>query len=140
MTTVTTSKTASATTVHEAEGHRGLTRALTGRIPLRLVLAVAALWMVGLYVVFSLAPAPTGDPSTTAILIGLAFDLALLGMIAGFAVLQRWGLLASAAGGAVLLFGAGLCSLAGHTGGWLVAQYVTGAMILGVSRAAFRRF
>ena len=115
-------------------------RSITDRVPLRLVLAVAALWIVSLYVVFSLAPAPEGDPTTTAILVGIAFDLSLLATLAGFAVLQRWGLLASAFGGGVLLVGAGLCSLGGHTGGWLVAQYVTGAVILGVSQAAFRRF
>jgi hypothetical protein len=136
MTTVTTSESAPATAVHEARA----IRTLTDRMPLRLVLAVAALWLVGLYVVFSLAPTPTGDPSTTAILIGVAFDLSVLATLAGFAALRRWGLLASAAGGAVLLLGAGLCSLGGHTGGWLVAQYVTGAMILGISQAAFRRF
>ena len=113
---------------------------LTGSIPLRLALAVAALWVVSIYVVFSLAPAPTGDPGTTAILIGLAFDFSILALLAGFALLQRWGLLASAFGGGVLLVGAALCSLGGHTGGWLVAQYVTGATILGVSQAAFRRF
>ena len=115
-------------------------RRFDDRIPLRLVLAVAALWLVSLYVVFSLAPAPTGDPTATAIAVGIAFDLALIGTLAGFAVLQRWGLLASAGGGVVLLIGAGLCSLGGHTGGWLVAQYVTGAAILGISQAAFRRF
>ena len=71
---------------------------------------------------------------------GVACDLALLSTLAGVAVLQRWGLLTSAVGGVVLLVGAGLCSLGGHTGGWLVAQYVTGAAILGVSQAAFRRF
>ncbi|MCP4247781.1 MAG: hypothetical protein GY778_12100 [bacterium] len=115
-------------------------RRLDDRIPLRLVLAVAALWMVSLYVVFSLAPAPTGDPSATAVAVGVAFDLSILATLAGFAALRRWGLLASAGGGVVLLVGAGLCSLGGHTGGWLVAQYVTGAAILGVSQAAFRRF
>ncbi|MDH3606151.1 MAG: hypothetical protein OER12_04060, partial [Acidimicrobiia bacterium] len=80
------------------------------------------------------------DPTATAIAVGVAFDLTVLGTLAGFAVLQRWGLLASAAGGVVFLVGAGLCSLGGHTGGWLVAQYITGAAILGVSQAAFRRF
>ena len=115
-------------------------RRLDDRLPVRLVLAVAGLWLVSLYVIFSLAPAPTGDPTAVALAIGLAFDLALIGTLAGFAVLQRWGLLASAGGGLVLLVGAGLCSLGGHTGGWLVAQYVAGAAILGISQAAFRRF
>ncbi|NNL70092.1 MAG: hypothetical protein HKO70_09050 [Acidimicrobiia bacterium] len=115
-------------------------RTLTSTLPIRLVLAIAALWAVSLYVVFSLAPAPTGDPSTTAILIGLAFELSILATLTGFVMRQRWGLLASATGGGVLLVGAALCSLGGHTGGWLVAQYVTGAVILGVSQATFRRF
>jgi len=115
-------------------------RRLDDRIPLRLVLAVAALWLASLYVVFGLAPAPTTDPTATAVAIGMAFDLALISTLAGFAAQRRWGLLTSAAGGVVLLVGAGLCSLGGHTGGWLVAQYVTGAAILAVSQAAFRRF
>ncbi|MBT8165582.1 MAG: hypothetical protein HKO63_05115 [Acidimicrobiia bacterium] len=116
-------------------------RRLDDRIPLRLMLAVAVLWAVSLYVVFSLAPAPPAeDPSAAAVLVGLGFELSLLATIAGFVILRRWGLLASAGGGVVLLVGAGLCSLGGHTGGWLVAQYVTGAAIFGVSWAAFRRF
>jgi hypothetical protein len=119
----------------------GTHRRLDDRIPLRLMLAVAALWIVSLYVVFSLAPAPaTEDPSLSAQLVSLGFELSVLATIAGFVVLRRWGLLASAAGGVVFLVGAGLCSLGGHTGGWLVAQYVTGAAIFGVSQAAFRRF
>ena len=113
---------------------------LTDAIPLRLALAMGALWVVSLFVVLSIAPAPTADPSATAIAVGIAFDLTILATLAGFAVLQRWGLLASAAGGVVFLVGAGLCSLGGHTGGWLVAQYVTGAAILVASQAAFRRF
>ena len=134
------------TTTHPAPSRRAeetgakSRRRLDERIPLRLVLAVAALWLVSLYVIFSLAPTPTGDPTATAIAVGVAFDLALISTLAGFAMLQRWGLLTSAVGGVVLLVGAGLCSLGGHTGGWLVAQYVTGAAILGVSQAAFRRF
>lgn len=135
--TFTTTHAAPSRTTEEAGSP---SRRLDDRLPLRLVLAVTALWLVSLYVVFSLAPAPTGDPTTVALAVGLAFDLALIGTLAGFAVLQRWGLLASAGGGVVLLVGAGLCSLGGHTGGWLVAQYVTGAAIFGISQAAFRRF
>lgn len=123
-----------------ADAPQAKAKTLTSPIPVRLALAIGVLWVASLVVVFSIAPAPTGDPSTTAIMVGVAFDLAVLATLAGFVTLQRWGLLASAAGGAVFLVGAGLCSLGGHTGGWLVAQYVTGAAILGVSRAAFRRF
>ena len=125
----------------EVTAESGTRRRLDDRIPFRLMLAIAALWVVSLYVVFSLAPAPTtGDPSLSAELVGIGFELSVLATIAGFVALRRWGLLASAAGGVVFLIGAGLCSLGGHTGGWLVAQYVTGAAILGVSQAAFRRF
>lgn len=120
--------------------NRAARPSLTDAIPLRLALAVAALWIVSLYVVFSLAPAPSSDPDTLAVLVGVAFELSILATLGGFAVLQRWGLLASTVGGGVLLVGAALCSLAGHTGGWLTAQYVTGAMLFGVSQAAFRRF
>jgi hypothetical protein len=136
--TFTTTHPAPSRTTDENGSHSR--RRLDDRMPLRLVVAVAALWLVSLYVVFSLAPAPTGDPTATAIAVGVAFDLAVISTLAGFAVMQRWGLLSSAVGGGVLLAGAGLCSLGGHTGGWLVAQYVTGAAILGVSHAAFRRF
>lgn len=137
---VSTTETVVETTTEKAPPPSNVGGRLTDSIPLRLALAVAALWAVSLYVLFSLAPAPSGDPGATALAIGLALDLSLLATLAGFAVRARWGLLASAAGGGVLLLGAALCSLAGHTGGWLVAQYMTGAMILGVSQAAFRRF
>ena len=137
MTTDTRTQTAPAVPTAESVTRRRL----DDRIPFRLMLAIAALWVVSLYVVFSLAPAPTAaDPSLSAELVGIGFELSVLATIAGFALLRRWGLLASAAGGVVFLIGAGLCSLGGHTGGWLVAQYVTGAAILGVSQAAFRRF
>jgi len=137
MTTDTRTETAPVTATTQPETRRRL----DDRLPFRLALAVAALWAASLYLVFSLAPAPTAeDPSAAAVLVGLGFELSLLATIAGLAILRRWGLLASAAGGVVFLVGAGLCSLGGHTGGWLVAQYVTGAAILGVSQAAFRRF
>ncbi len=136
MTTETRAKTAPATLRTES-----VRRRLDDRIPLRLMLAVAALWAVSLYVVFSLAPAPTaGTPTLSAELVGIGFELSLLATIVGLGALRRWGLLTSAAGGVVFLVGASLCSLGGHTGGWLVAQYITGAAIFGVSRAAFRRF
>ena len=105
------------------------------------MLAIALLWVASLYVVFSLAPAPPAeDPGLSALLLSIGFDASLLATIAGFSIARRWGLLASAAGGGMLLIGAGLCSLGGHTGGWLLAQYVTGATILGISWAAFRRY
>lgn len=134
---MTLTQTKPAQTTHDTVSSR---RELTDQFPLRLALAVGALWIVSLYIVFSLAPVPTGEPSTAGLLVGIAFDLSILATLAGFALLQRWGLLASTVGGVVLLVGAAVCSLQGHTGAWLVAQYVSGAAILGVSRESYRRF
>ena len=47
-------------------------RRLDDRIPLRLMLAVAVLWAVSLYVVFSLAPAPPAEDPSAAHLSGNA--------------------------------------------------------------------
>jgi hypothetical protein len=39
----------------------------------------------------------------------------------------------------VMLAAAALCSLGGHTGAWLVAQYLAAATLFVVGRAAFRQ-
>jgi hypothetical protein len=92
--------------------------------------------------VWALAPAGSGteELSLTAEIVSTILWLTMLVTVAGLAGLRRWGMAASAVGGVALLGASALCSLAGHTGSWLVAQYLAGVVILGSSRAAFRRF
>lgn len=108
---------------------------LADRIPSVLALGVGLAWIVGLWVVFSLAPAP--DPAEPvgllAVLVGEALVLSLLFGFVGLGMRRRWGLGVSLFGGAVLLFGAVACQLGGHTGTWLAAQYVAGGALASFS-------
>ncbi len=105
------------------------------RIPWVVALGVALAWIVGLWVVFSLAPAP--DPNEAPSLLGLIIgDLLWMSLLVGFVGMgmrRRWGLMASFLGGGVLLFGAVACQLTGHTGTWLAAQYVAGGSLAAFS-------
>ena len=87
----------------------------------------------------SITPTPTGDPAALDLTVSLLFELALIGTLAGLVTMRRWGLLASLGAAGLMLASAGLCSLGGHTGTWLVAQYVAAATLFVVSRAAYRQ-
>ena len=114
-------------------------RQLNDLIPLRVTLGLGVLWGVLLALVFSIAPAPVDDPSVLAVTVSVLFELGLVATLAGLVAMRRWGLLASMGAAVVMLSAAALCSLGGHTGAWLVAQYVAAAALFTVSRAAFRQ-
>lgn len=116
------------------------TRQSTSSIPGLLALAMGALWVAMLATVEILAPAPAEEPDTLAVAIGLIFEVVLLATIVGLASRRRWGLMASVGGGVILLGASALCSLEGHAAAWLTAQYLAGAVILGTSRMALKRF
>ncbi len=113
---------------------------LTDRIPGVLALGVGLAWVVGLWAVFSLAPAPDPNeaPSLLGIVIGDLLTLSLLAGAVGLGMRRRWGLAASLFGGGVLLFGAVACQLTGHTGTWLAAQYVAGGSLAVFSMGGLR--
>ncbi len=112
-------------------------RTLNDVIPVGVALAVGILWVAMLGFVFSITPAPEGEPSAFAVTVSVIFELALIATLAGLVALRRWGLLASVGAAGIMLGMAALCSLGGHTGGWLVAQYVASGTLLVAGRAAY---
>ena len=114
-------------------------RELNDVIPLRIALGVGLLWIVLVGLILSIAPEPVGNPSAFAVTGSVVFELALLATLAGLLAMRRWGLLASMGAAVVMLGAAALCSLGGHTGAWLVAQYVAAATLFVVGRTAFRQ-
>ena len=125
-------------TAQRSEASPTKVRQLNDVIPLRVALAVGVLWIALIGLIFSITPAPVGDPSTFAVTVSVLFELALIGTLAGLVAMRRWGLLASMGAAVVMLAAAALCSVGGHTGAWLVAQYVAAATLFVVGRAAFR--
>lgn len=112
----------------------------TGEIPGRLVLVLAAAWAVGLGWLFAITPPadPNAVPSAFDAVVQSTMLLSWMGVIAGLASRQRWGVIASGFG-AVVLLGAGLLCLAtGHSGLWVALQIGVGAGLVGLSGAAWR--
>ena len=50
----------------------------------------------------------------------------LFGAAAGLSLRRRWGLLATIGAGVTMMIAASLCYLMGHTGAWIVIQFVAG--------------
>ena len=126
-------------TAQRSEASLTKVRQLNDLIPLRVALAVGVLWIALIALIFSISPAPVGEPSALAVTVSVLFELALIGTLVGLVTMRRWGLLASMGAAVVMLAAAALCSLGGHTGAWLVAQYVAAATLFVVGRAAFRQ-
>ena len=51
---------------------------------------------------------------------------------------QRFGLIATIAGGAVLMVAAGMCYLAGHTGVWIGVQLLSGVGLAAVGASLLK--
>ena len=111
-----------------------------GRIPTALAIIVTVLWAATLAITFSLEPAADPDASVSAMAIAtsMIFTYAILTTGVGMLLRQRWGLGASLFGGIVMLVAATTCLAGGHSGGWLVAQFVTGGLMTAVSVGALR--
>ena len=122
-----------------APGRRRL-RDGDGRIPSGMAIIVAVLWVATLAITFSLEPAADPDVplSAVAVVTSMLFTYAILTTGIGMLMRQRWGLAASLGGGIVMLGGAGTCLAGGHSGGWLFAQLVAGALMTAVSWGALR--
>ena len=116
------------------------TRELNDVIPLRVAVGVGILWVALVALIYSISPVPTGDPSAMAVTVSVVFELALLGTLAGLVAMRRWGLLASVGAAGAMFVAAAMCSLGGHTGAWLVAQYVAAGTLFTVGRVAYQRF
>lgn len=114
---------------------------IQGRIPGRLAAAVGVAWFGLLFLLDSIAaPVVDAAPSTTTLVLSAFFEVALLLTLGGLLTARKWGLLPSMAMGGLLMGGSVLCWIGGHTGSAILAQFVIGTGMLGVSREVFRRF
>ena len=145
MTTTTEVRTAEQHLSQETEARRSLGDRLEAmvqaRIPVRLAVAVGVAWF-GLLLLLDGIAAPVADaaPSTTTLVLSGLFEAAMLLTLGGMLTARKWGLLPSMAMGGLLMGGSVLCWIGGHTGSAILAQFVIGGGMLGVSREAFRRF
>ena len=113
-----------------------------GSISRTVAAAAAVAWVVFVSMSFAVQPAPDPgtQPSATAELLSLLFTGALLAGIAGLGTLRRWGLVASMAGGLVMIAASIFCYVGGHTGAWIAIQLAAGVGLavtsLGLLRAS----
>lgn len=114
---------------------------IQARIPIRLAAAVGVTWF-GLLLLLNGIAAPVADaaPSATTVVLSVLFEVSMLLALGGLLAARKWGLLPSMAMGGLLMGGSVLCWVGGHTGAAILAQFVIGTGMLGVSREAFRRF
>lgn len=126
-------------TAHRTDAASAPVRTLNDIIPVRLGLVVGVLWVALIGFILSITPAPSGDPAALDLTVSILFELFLVATVAGLVTMRRWGLAASMGAAGLMFAAAGLCSLGGHTGTWLVAQYVAAVTMFVVSRAAFRQ-
>lgn len=132
-------------TALRSETSQGLTHRLDtmiqARIPMRLAAAVGVVWF-GLLLLLDGIAAPVADaaPSTATVVLSVLFEVAMLLALGGLLATRKWGLLPSMAMGGLLMGGSVLCWVGGHTGAAILAQFVIGIGMFGVSREAFRRF
>jgi hypothetical protein len=93
--------------------------------------AVAAVaWILLTWVSVAVQP-PPADPAAApdglALLISSVWTILLFASIAGLGLRQRWGLVTTFGGGALMVGASLYCYTAGHTGVWLATQLVAGA-------------
>lgn len=90
----------------------------------------AVAWVVFTWISVAVQPAPADPaaaPDTLALLISTAWTMLLFASIAGIGLRQRWGLMTTFAGGALMIGASLYCYATGHTGIWLATQFVAGA-------------
>ncbi len=113
---------------------------LEDRIPGLMALGLGLTWTVIVGISWATAPPPDpADPITaTAYVLSLVFLIALMATAVGIGARRRWGLLASAGGGLLLLGAAAVCLAGGHSGAELYGQLVSGAALTGITVGAWR--
>jgi hypothetical protein len=96
------------------------------RISEHVSLAIGLMWLVGYLAVGALEPVTHHALPTIAIVLSVAFHLALLGAAAGLVARRRWGITASLGASGVFLAGTVACPSTGHhsIGVWWLAQMV----------------
>lgn len=105
---------------------------------LPLVNGVAWVTFVGI----ALGVQPTADPGAVvdpvSLLISTALWSTMFAALFGLGTRARWGYLATAVGGVVLMAAAASCYAGGHTGTWLVAQAMAGVGLAATGAISWR--
>lgn len=112
----------------------------TEPVPKSIAAGLLVAWVLGVAWIFAISPEP--DPNVPISTLDVVVSLALYGswgaILSGLARRRQFGMTAGVVGG-IMLSGAGfLCLATGHTGAWIAAQIVTGAVLAGLSGAASR--
>lgn len=104
------------------------------------LVAAAAAWLAFLGLALAVQPAidPDAPANLTAELLSLGLFAAMFASIAGLASRARFGLMATAVGGAFLLGTAIACFADGHTGGWVFTQGLAGIGLAATGTALHR--
>ncbi len=98
-------------------------------------------WIVFLGISSAVQPPPAAPAEPlplSAVVVGLAFHLALLGAAVGFGMRRRYALWATAAGGLIMIGAAVMCYLGGHTGTWIAVQLASGVGLAATSTGLVR--
>lgn len=85
-------------------------------------------WLTFLGIVIAVQPAvdPEAPVDPVSMFVSLALWSTMFGALFGLGARARWGYLATAAGGVLLMGAAAACFAGGHTGAWIVIQTLAG--------------
>jgi hypothetical protein len=102
------------------------------RISENVAIALGVLWFVGYVAVGALEPATHHSLPVIAIVLAVAFHLALLATAIGLVARRRWGIVASIGASAFLLAGTVACPTTGHheIGVWWLGQMVVSLAVV----------
>lgn len=112
-----------------------------GRMTTGAVVALVVAWVAAIGVLEAIAP--TADPnavlSAWEISLSVLYTFAIMGAAVGLLSRVRFGAMASILGGGVMVAGSVTCWMGGHIGSWIMAQFVAGLAIAGLSAVFLQR-
>jgi hypothetical protein len=129
-----------ATTLIEHQ-HQGQQKPrLTHRISEQVSAALGVMWVVGYLAAGALEPATHDGLPVIAIVLTVAFHLALLAAAVGLIARRRWGITASLGASALFLAGTVACPTTGHhsIGVWWLGQMVISLALVAASVVALQ--
>ena len=112
----------------------------TPRISEQVSAALGIMWVIGYLAVGALEPATHHELPVIAIVLTVAFHLALLATAVGLIARRRWGITASLGASAVFLAGTVACPTTGHhsIGVWWLGQMVVSLALVAASVVALQ--
>lgn len=112
-----------------------------GGVSWRSALTAAGTWILAIFVVDAMAPAPDPDAVMSALemVLTLGYTAALMVGVFGLALRQRIGLQASVAAGGLFVAGSVSCWAGGHVGSWIAVQAMFGVAMMLLGTGLLRR-